>query len=46
MWDTGISPVRTDLGNWATSGASLVDQLLVLGLAPAEVRFLSVSHGH
>ena len=46
MWDTGMSPARTDLGDWATPGASLVDQLRVLDLAPADIRFLSVSHGH
>lgn len=46
MWDTGMSPTRTDLGEWATPGTSLVDQLQTLGLAPADIRFLSVSHGH
>jgi N-acyl homoserine lactone hydrolase len=46
MWDTGMSPTRTDLGDWATPGANIVDQLGVLGLAPADIRFLSVSHGH
>ncbi len=46
MWDTGMSPHRTDLGPWATPGASLVDQLRVLGLAPSDVSLLSVSHGH
>ena len=46
MWDTGMSPTRTDLGEWATPGTSLVDQLRALGLAPADIRFLSVSHGH
>ena len=46
MWDTGMSPTRIDLGDWATPGANIVDQLGVLGLAPADIRFLSVSHGH
>ncbi len=46
MWDTGMSRSRTDLGDWATPGASLVDQLRALELAPADIRFLSVSHGH
>ena len=46
MWETGMSRDRTDLGAWATPGASLVDQLQVLGLAPADVSLLSVSHGH
>jgi len=46
MWDTGMSRSRTDLGDWATPGASLVGQLRALGLAPADIRFLSLSHGH
>ena len=46
MWDTGMSRTRADLGDWATAGASLVEQLAVLGLAPGDIRFLSVSHGH
>lgn len=46
MWDTGMSRSRTDLGDWATPGASLVDQLRALGVAPGDVRYLSVSHGH
>ena len=46
MWDTGMSPTRTDLGDWATPGANLVEQLAMLGLAPGDIRFLSVSHGH
>jgi hypothetical protein len=46
MWDTGMSRSQIDLGDWATLGASLVDQLRALGLAPAEIQFLSVSHGH
>ena len=46
MWDTGMSRSRIDLGDWATLGASLVDQPRALGLAPAEIQFLSVSHGH
>jgi len=46
MWDTGMSRTRTDLGEWATVGASLVEQLATLGLAPRDIRFVSVSHGH
>ncbi len=46
MWDTGMSPTRTDLGDWATPGAGLVDQLEALDVAPADIRFLAVSHGH
>jgi N-acyl homoserine lactone hydrolase len=46
MWDTGMSPTRTDLGEWATPGASLVEQLRVLGVTPADVQFLCLSHGH
>ncbi len=46
VWDTGMSRTRNDLGSWATPGASLVDQLRLLDLAPAEIRFLALSHGH
>jgi glyoxylase-like metal-dependent hydrolase (beta-lactamase superfamily II) len=46
MWDTGMSPTRTDLGEGATPGPSLVDQLRELGVAPNEIRFLALSHGH
>ncbi|MBI2781659.1 MAG: N-acyl homoserine lactonase family protein [Chloroflexi bacterium] len=46
MWDTGMSQTRTDLGAWATPGPSLVDQLATIRLAPGDIRFLSVSHGH
>ncbi len=46
VWDTGMSPTRTDLGGWATPGPSLVDQLGALDLAPADIGFLSLSHGH
>ncbi|MEO5919135.1 MAG: N-acyl homoserine lactonase family protein [Candidatus Limnocylindrales bacterium] len=46
LWDTGISPTRTDLGAWATPGAGLADQLGTLGLAPADIRFVALSHGH
>ena len=46
MWDAGMSPTRTDLGDWARAGPSLVDQLEAVGVTPAEVRFLSLSHGH
>jgi glyoxylase-like metal-dependent hydrolase (beta-lactamase superfamily II) len=46
MWEAGMSRTRTDLGEWATAGASLVEQLASLDLAPGDIRFLSVSHGH
>jgi N-acyl homoserine lactone hydrolase len=46
MWDTGMSPTRTDLGDWATPGPSVVEQLRAVGLAPGDIRFLAVSHGH
>ncbi len=46
IWDTGMSRTRTDLGEWATPGASLVDQLQIVGLAPDDVRYLALSHGH
>ncbi len=46
MWETGMSRTRTDLGEWATPGVSLVDQLRVLGVAPTDIRFLALSHGH
>lgn len=46
IWDTGMSLTRTDLGDWATPGPSLVDQLQQLGLAPDDIRFLALSHGH
>jgi len=46
IWDTGMSPTRTDLGAWATPGPSLVDQLTAHGVAPSDIRFLCISHGH
>ena len=46
VWDTGMSRTRTDLGDWATAGPSLVDQLALVGAAPAGIRFLALSHGH
>jgi glyoxylase-like metal-dependent hydrolase (beta-lactamase superfamily II) len=46
MWDTGMSRTRTDLGDWATAGPSLVEQLSAVDLAPSDIRFLSISHGH
>lgn len=46
MWETGMSRTRTDLGSWATPGKSLVEQLGALGLAPGDIPFVSVSHGH
>jgi N-acyl homoserine lactone hydrolase len=46
MWDTGMSRTRTDLGDWAAPGPRLDEQLQVIGLSPADVRFLVISHGH
>jgi N-acyl homoserine lactone hydrolase len=46
IWDTGMSRTRTDLGDWATAGPSLADQLRQLGLEAGEIRFLALSHGH
>jgi len=46
IWDTGMSPTRTDLGDWATPGPSLLHQLRALDLGPNEIRFLALSHGH
>jgi N-acyl homoserine lactone hydrolase len=46
IWDTGMSRTRTDLGEWATPGPSLDDQLRNLGLEAAQIRFLALSHGH
>jgi glyoxylase-like metal-dependent hydrolase (beta-lactamase superfamily II) len=46
IWDTGMSRTRTDLGEWATPGPSLVGQLRQLGLEAKEIRFLALSHGH
>lgn len=46
IWDTGMSRTRTDLGEWATPGPSLADQLRQVGLEPGEIRFLGLSHGH
>ncbi len=46
LWDSGMSPTRTDLGEWATAGPTLVDQLALAGAAPGDIRFLALSHGH
>ncbi|MGH2465299.1 MAG: N-acyl homoserine lactonase family protein, partial [Candidatus Limnocylindrales bacterium] len=46
VWDTGMSRTRTDLGDWATAGPSLLDQLESHGLVPGDIRFVSLSHGH
>lgn len=46
MWESGLSETRTDLGDGVSSGPSLVAQLDKLGVAPEEVRFVSLSHGH
>jgi N-acyl homoserine lactone hydrolase len=46
MWESGISATRTDLEIEVEFSATLEAQLLTLGLTPAGIRFLSVSHGH
>jgi len=46
MWDGGISATRTDLEDVISPGPGVVAQLGVLGVTPAEVRFVSISHGH
>jgi N-acyl homoserine lactone hydrolase len=46
MWESGISRTRTDLEVEVEFAGTLETQLAELGLTPAEVRFVSVSHGH
>lgn len=46
MWESGISRTRTDLEVGVQFGATLDAQLAELGLAPADIRFVSLSHGH
>lgn len=46
MWESGLSATRTDLGDGLAPGPSLEAQLGKLGVAPGEIRFVSVSHGH
>jgi len=46
MWDSGMSPTRADLGAWATPGPALVGQLELVGVAPRDIRYLALSHGH
>jgi glyoxylase-like metal-dependent hydrolase (beta-lactamase superfamily II) len=46
MWDSGISETRTSLGEEISPGPRLAAQLGVLGLTPAEIRFVSISHSH
>ena len=46
MWESGLSATRTDLGDGVAPGPSLEAQLGKLGVAPGEIRFVSVSHGH
>jgi N-acyl homoserine lactone hydrolase len=46
MWESGISRTRTDLEVEVEFGATLEEQLAELGLTPAGIRFLVVSHGH
>jgi N-acyl homoserine lactone hydrolase len=46
MWDAGISSARTNLGDDISPSPGLEAQLAVVGLTPAEIRFVSISHGH
>jgi N-acyl homoserine lactone hydrolase len=46
MWESGISRTRTDLDVDVEFGPTQEAQLADLGLAPARIRFLVVSHGH
>ncbi len=46
MWDGGISATRTDLDDVAATGRALVEQLAIICIMPADVRFVSISHGH
>ena len=45
VWDTGL-PIARDLGAWAMPGPHPIDQLATLGLAPRQIRYLALSHGH
>jgi glyoxylase-like metal-dependent hydrolase (beta-lactamase superfamily II) len=46
MWEGGISATRTDLGHIVSAGPSLAVQLGMLDMTPAQIRFVSLSHGH
>jgi N-acyl homoserine lactone hydrolase len=46
MWESGVSRTRTDLGLDIEFGLTLEAQLAELGTTPAEIRFVSLSHGH
>ena len=51
VWDTGVPETIADLPNGAGPGGMVVahkltDQLKQLGLKPADIRFISVSHSH
>ena len=46
MWESGLSATRTDLGDGVSTGPGLEAQLGKLGVTPAEIRFVSLSHGH
>lgn len=46
MWEGGISPTRTDLEDVISPGPGVAAQLAMLGITPADIRFLSISHGH
>jgi len=45
MWDVGLANPPPP-GEGATATRKLADQLKDLGLAPGDIEFLSVSHGH
>src|SRR5207249_2959418 len=46
MWESGISSTRTDLGLEVEFGPTLEAQLSEIGVTPAGIRFLVLSHGH
>lgn len=51
LWDTGVPQTIADLPNRTAPGGivvqrKLTDQLAELGLAPADIEFLSISHSH
>jgi N-acyl homoserine lactone hydrolase len=46
MWESGISPTRTDLEVGVEFRATLEAQLAEIGLTPDQIGFVTVSHGH
>jgi glyoxylase-like metal-dependent hydrolase (beta-lactamase superfamily II) len=51
VWDTGVPQETADLPGGKGPGGltvkhKLTDQLAVLGLKPADIKYVSVSHGH